>query len=107
MAGNQFSLDREFLARELGFSSVAENSLWGVSDRDFIVEFMMWASLVMMHMSKMAEDLILYSTAEFGFVTLSDAYRYDFFFWLCSLILDAECFFLFQMFLFGLALGLV
>ena len=79
MAGNQFSLDREFLARELGFASVAENSLWGVSDRDFIVVFMMWASLVMMHMSKMAEDLILYSTAEFGFVTLSDAYRYDFF----------------------------
>ena len=75
LAGNPFSVDREFLARELGFESVAENSLWGVADRDFIAEFMMWSSLVMTHMSKMAEDLIIYSTAEFGFITLSDAYR--------------------------------
>ncbi|PPQ80027.1 hypothetical protein CVT26_011912 [Gymnopilus dilepis] len=74
LAGNPFSVDREFLARELGFESVAENSLWGVADRDFIAEFMMWSSLVMTHMSKMAEDLIIYSTAEFGFITLSDAY---------------------------------
>ena len=49
--------------------------MYGVSDRDFIVEFMMWASLAMTHVSRMAEDLIIYSTAEFGFVTLSDAYR--------------------------------
>ena len=75
LAGNPFGVDREFLARELGFHSVAENSLWGVADRDFIAEFLMWSSLVMVHMSKMAEDLIIYSTAEFGFVTLSDAYR--------------------------------
>ena len=75
MAGNPFSVDREFLARELGFESIAENSLWGVGDRDFIVEFMMWASLAMTHVSRMAEDLIIYSTAEFGFITLSDAYR--------------------------------
>jgi len=54
---------------------VAENSLWGVADRDFIAEFLMWSSLVMTHMSKVAEDLIIYSTAEFGFITLSDAYR--------------------------------
>lgn len=68
-------MDREFLARELGFQSVVENSLLGVGDRDFIVEFMMWASLAMTHISRMAEDLVIYSTAEFGFVTLSDAYR--------------------------------
>ena len=75
LAGNPFPVDRDFLAKELGFQSVAENSLWGVGDRDFIAEFMMWASLVMIHISKMAEDLVIYSTAEFGFITLSDAYR--------------------------------
>ncbi|KAF8902029.1 putative argininosuccinate lyase [Gymnopilus junonius] len=74
LAGNPFVVDREFLAKELGFDSVAENSLWGVADRDFIAEYMMWATLLMTHMSKMAEDLIIYSTAEFGFITLSDAY---------------------------------
>ncbi|KDQ60717.1 hypothetical protein JAAARDRAFT_31691 [Jaapia argillacea MUCL 33604] len=74
LAGNPFAVDRDFLAKELGFMSVAENSLWGVGDRDFIVEFMMWGSLTMVHLSRMAEDLIIYSTAEFGFVTLSDAY---------------------------------
>jgi len=74
LAGNPFSIDRDFLAKELGFQSVAENSLWGVGDRDFIAEFMMWATLVMTHISKMAEDLVIYSTAEFGFITLSDAY---------------------------------
>lgn len=68
-------MDREFLAKELGFESIAENSLWGVGDRDFILEFLMWASLCMTHLSRMAEDLIIYSTAEFGFVSLSDAYR--------------------------------
>ncbi|EIW85041.1 argininosuccinate lyase [Coniophora puteana RWD-64-598 SS2] len=74
LAGNPFVVDREFLAKELGFLSVAENSMWGVGDRDFVVEFMMWASLTMTHMSRLSEDLIIYSTAEFGFVTLSDAY---------------------------------
>ncbi|KAG6376452.1 putative argininosuccinate lyase [Boletus reticuloceps] len=74
LAGNPFAVDREFLARELGFMSLAENSMWGVSDRDFVAEFLMWSSLTMTHMSRLAEDLIVYSTAEFGFVTLSDAY---------------------------------
>ncbi|KAF9053584.1 argininosuccinate lyase [Hymenopellis radicata] len=74
LAGNPFCVDREFLAKELGFQSIAENSLWGVGDRDFIVEFLMWSSLTMTHLSRMSEDLIIYSTAEFGFVTLSDAY---------------------------------
>jgi argininosuccinate lyase len=75
LGGNPYGVDREFLRKELGFASLAENSLWGVGDRDFIVETMMWASLTMTHMSRLAEDLILYSTAEFGFITLSDAYR--------------------------------
>jgi argininosuccinate lyase len=75
LAGNAFLLDREFLCKELGFATIAENSLWGVGDRDFVVEFMMWASLTMTHISRMSEDLIIYSSAEFGFVTLSDAYR--------------------------------
>jgi len=74
LAGNPFPVDRDFLAKELGFQSIAENSLWGVGDRDFIAEFMMWASLVMTHISKLAEDLVVYSTAEFGFISLSDAY---------------------------------
>ncbi len=76
LAGNPFSvgLDRAAIARDLGFQSVGSNSMHSVSDRDFIAEFLMWASLTMMHMSKLAEDLIIYSSAEFGFVTLSDAY---------------------------------
>ncbi|KAI0050911.1 argininosuccinate lyase [Auriscalpium vulgare] len=74
LAGNPFAVDREFLARELGFQSVAENSLWGVGDRDFVIEFLLWASLTTTHMSRMAEDFIIYSTAEFGFISLSDAY---------------------------------
>ena len=76
LAGNPFVVDREFLAKELGFDSIAENSLYGVGDRDFVIEFMMWASLTMTHLSRISEDLIVYSTAEFGFVRLSDAYRY-------------------------------
>lgn len=74
LAGNPFLVDRDFLAKELGFQSVGENSMWGVADRDFIAEFLMWSSLCMVHLSKLAEDLIIYSTSEFGFITLSDAY---------------------------------
>lgn len=50
--------------------------MYAISDRDFVVEFMMWASLTMTHLSRLSEDLIIYSTQEFGFVKLSDAYRY-------------------------------
>lgn len=75
LAGNPYGLDREFLRSELGFASIGENSMHIVPDRDFVIEFLQWASLLMVHMSKMAEDLIIYSTAEFGFVQLSDAYR--------------------------------
>lgn len=74
LAGNPFGVDRHFLAKELGFQSLAENSLWGVGDRDFVIEFMMWASLTTTHLSRISEDFIIYSSAEFGFITLSDAY---------------------------------
>ncbi|KAJ2522331.1 argininosuccinate lyase [Coemansia sp. RSA 1939] len=74
LAGNPFQVDRESLARELGFSSVAPNSLYATSDRDFVAEILFHCSMVMLHISRLAEDLIIYSTAEFGFVQLADAY---------------------------------
>lgn len=75
LAGNPFAgLDRDAMAKELGFQTVGMNSMHSVSDRDFIIEFLFWASMTMIHISKLAEDLIIYSTAEFGFVQLSDAY---------------------------------
>jgi len=74
LAGNPFEVDREFLARELGFEGIVGNSLLGVADRDFVVETLQWGTLAMNHISKWAEDLIIYSTAEFGFVSLADAY---------------------------------
>jgi argininosuccinate lyase len=73
LAGSGFPIDRRFLARELGFESISRNSLDAVSDRDFAVEFLCSASLLMMHLSRLAEDLIIYSTAEFNFIELSDA----------------------------------
>ncbi len=73
LAGTSFPIDREFLARELGFEAVSQNSLDAVSDRDFCVEFLSACSLVMVHLSRLAEDIILYSTSEFGFFELSDA----------------------------------
>lgn len=74
LAGHPFGMDRSFLAQELGFSQLAMNSLYAVSDRDFVAEFLFWSSLTMIHLSRWAEDLILYSTSEFGFVQLADAY---------------------------------
>jgi len=74
LAGNPFGVDRDFLAAQLGFASVAPNSLDAVSDRDFVAEFLFWASLTMLHLSRWAEDLILYSSREFGFVGVADAY---------------------------------
>ena len=73
LAGTGFPIDREAVAAELGFEGVSANSLDGVSDRDFAVEFTGACSLVMVHLSRLAEDLILYCSTEFGFVTLSDA----------------------------------
>ncbi|WRT69703.1 argininosuccinate lyase [Kwoniella shivajii] len=74
MAGNPYGLDRELLAKELGFRSVGQNSMYMVWDRDFVVEFLQWSSLLTNHFSRFAEDLIIYSSGEFGFVTISDAY---------------------------------
>ncbi|CCE80413.1 Piso0_003529 [Millerozyma farinosa CBS 7064] len=74
LAGHPYGIDRDFLSEELGFSRPIGNSLTAVSDRDFVVETMFWASLFMNHISRFSEDLILYSTAEFGFVQLADAY---------------------------------
>jgi len=76
LAGNPFGVDREFLAQELGFEGIIENSLVAVSDRDFVTEFLFWSSLTSQHLSRFAEDLIIYGTAEFGFVQLADAYSY-------------------------------
>lgn len=74
LAGHPYGIDREFLAEGLGFNGVIGNSLVAVSDRDFVVELMFWGTLFMNHISRFAEDLIIYSTAEFGFIKLSDAY---------------------------------
>ena len=73
LAGTGFPVDREAMARELGFDGVTANSLDGVSDRDFAVEFTSACSLIMVHLSRLAEDLIIYCSTEFGFVTLSDS----------------------------------
>jgi argininosuccinate lyase len=73
LAGTAYKIDRERVARELGFEAVTRNSLDAVSDRDFCVEFASACSLIMMHLSRLAEDIIIYSTAEFGFIELSDA----------------------------------
>ncbi|KAI9280411.1 argininosuccinate lyase [Sporodiniella umbellata] len=74
LAGHVFNIDRQFLAKELGFKDYIHNSLYAVSDRDFVAEFLFWASLTMTHISRIAEDLIIYSSSEFGFVKLADAY---------------------------------
>jgi argininosuccinate lyase len=73
LAGTSYPLDRDLVARALDFDDVARNSLDAVSDRDFAIETAAAASLVMAHLSRLAEDIILYSTAEFGFLELSDA----------------------------------
>ena len=73
LAGTSFNIDRHSIAAELGFDSVSANSLDAVSDRDFAVEFSAACSLIMVHLSRLAEDLILYCSAEFGFIELSDA----------------------------------
>ncbi len=74
LAGNPFGVDREMLASELGFSRPTPNSIDGVTDRDFVLELTSWVSLLMVHLSKFGEDLIVFNTQEFGFVKLADAY---------------------------------
>ncbi|XP_034034025.1 argininosuccinate lyase-like isoform X2 [Thalassophryne amazonica] len=74
IAGTPFDIDREFLQKELAFDCISLNSMDATGQRDFVVEFLFWGSLCLTHLSKMAEDLMLYSTKEFSFIVLSDAY---------------------------------
>jgi len=73
LAGTSYPIDREVVAQALDFDSISRNSLDAVSDRDFCVEFASACSLIMVHLSRLAEDIILYATMEFGFLELSDA----------------------------------
>jgi len=74
LAGTTYPIDRAYTAQLLGFSRPAENSLDAVSDRDFVIEFSAAASIIMLHLSRFSEELILWSSAQFGFVELSDAF---------------------------------
>src|SRR4051812_39759292 len=74
LAGTTFPIDRERVARELGFEALSENSLDAVSDRDFAIEFCAAASLVMMHLSRFAEELVLWASPRYGFVRLPERY---------------------------------
>ncbi len=74
LAGTTFALDRESVAAELGFAQISQNSLDAVSDRDFAIEFCAAASIVMMHLSRFCEEIVLWSSAEFRFIELDDSY---------------------------------
>lgn len=74
LAGTTFPIDPQFTADQLGFPEVCRNSLDAVSDRDFLLEFFAHASIIMVHLSRLSEELILWSSGEFGFVMLPDAY---------------------------------
>ncbi len=74
LAGTSFPIDRESVAKELGFDGVCENSLDAVSDRDFAVEFLAAAALAMAHVSRLAEELVLWSNPRFGFVAIADRF---------------------------------
>ncbi len=74
LAGSSFPLDREFVARKLGFDSVARNSMDAVADRDFFIEFLSAGAVIGMHLSRLAEDLILWASQPFGFIDIADAF---------------------------------
>ena len=74
LAGVAYNIDREFLATELGFNRISQNSMDAVSDRDFVLEYEAAASICMMHLSRLAEEIILWSSAEFNFIELDEAY---------------------------------
>ena len=74
LAGLPYPIDREYVARELGFSRVSRNSMDAVADRDFLLDFQAAAALCMMHLSRLAEELVLWTSDEFGFVRLSEEY---------------------------------
>lgn len=74
LAGTGFDLDRDYVREQLGFAHITRNSLDGVSDRDFALEFCSFASILMMHLSRFSEELILWSSEEFSFVDMDDAF---------------------------------
>ena len=74
LAGVPYPIDRYSVAKELGFSKVSANSIDAVSDRDFVIEYQAAASITMMHISRLAEEIVLWSTAEFGFIEIDDAF---------------------------------
>jgi argininosuccinate lyase len=74
LAGSTFDLDRGMVAKELGFDTISENSMDAVSDRDFVLEFLFASSVLMMHLSRLSEELVIWSTKEFDFVFLPDAF---------------------------------
>jgi argininosuccinate lyase len=74
LAGVGYSIDRAFVAQKLGFSKISANSLDAVSDRDFVIEYEAAAAVTMMHISRLAEEIVLWSSEEFGFVEIEDAY---------------------------------
>ena len=74
LAGVAYPLDREFIAKELGFKEISANSMDAVSDRDFVVEYLAAAALCMAHISRLAEEMVLWSSQEFGFITLSEEF---------------------------------
>ncbi len=74
VAGVAYDIDRDFLAKGLGFSRISRNSMDAVSDRDYIIEYEATAAICMMHLSRLAEEIILWSSAEFDFIELDDAY---------------------------------
>ncbi|HSW23033.1 MAG TPA: argininosuccinate lyase, partial [Burkholderiaceae bacterium] len=74
LAGTSYPLDRDAVARELGFDGVCENSLDAVSDRDFALEFAAFAAITMIHVSRLAEEIVLWMSQNFGFVDLADRY---------------------------------
>ncbi|MCB1865121.1 MAG: argininosuccinate lyase [Chromatiales bacterium] len=74
LAGTSYPIDREFTARALGFDAPCRNSLDAVSDRDFVIDFLAFAATLMMHLSRMSEELILWMSAPFGFIDLGDAF---------------------------------
>ncbi len=74
LAGVAYNIDRKYVAKKLGFNDISQNSLDAVADRDFIIEFEADASLCMMHLSRLAEELVLWSSGEFDFIEIDDAY---------------------------------
>jgi len=74
LAGTNYRIDREYVAKRLGFRKVGTNSMDGVSDRDFCIDFCSASSVLMMHLSRMSEELVLWSSTEFGFLNLPDSY---------------------------------